>query len=188
MSTSPNRRPAGTPAGGQFAPSSHAESSASLAAPRERRPYPDFTPEERQEWSSAGFSRREATAWRLFTNSSDPISPAEAREWADRFIVVEASRWRTQRFTPDEADRWSNAGFAPDVPGPDSAGSWRAAAFAPDMARAWRKVGFGAKSAREWFDAGFGTITARCWSNAGFEPSEAAKAMSEARQELMVSW
>ena len=30
MSTSPNRRPAGTPSGGQFAPSAHAESSASL--------------------------------------------------------------------------------------------------------------------------------------------------------------
>lgn len=31
MSTSPARRPAGTPAGGQFAPSAHAESSATLS-------------------------------------------------------------------------------------------------------------------------------------------------------------
>lgn len=78
MNTSPNRRPAGTPTGGQFAPSAHAESTATLDAD----PSADGVPEA---WRAVGVTDANTLGWLqdagvLPEHFSSPDS--DVRRWA----------------------------------------------------------------------------------------------------------
>jgi len=185
--TNPNRRPAGTPAGGQFAPTGRAESQASLADGGSS-PF-EFTADEADAWRSAGFGKAEARAWRVFTDPDGMIGPGEAKQWANAgFTVPAAAAWRSAQFTPGEAQQWANAGFVPFGDGTVDASKWRAAQFDADQASRWRAAGFSWRGSARWVKAGCGYFTAAAWSRSGIGPVEAGQMIASGKISPDAGW
>ena len=179
MSTTQPRRPAGIPAGGQYAsqphpkPGYHLDAEVGTDSKGDLRFPGRFDDAEAVAWRSAGISRHEATTWRLVTAYQEPpVTPEEAAEWGREMRVIQAGSWRGAGFTAASAARWSKAGLTE----PLDASRWIKEGFDdPTVARTWKAEGFDAPEARSWVDAGFGTATALRWGNAGFAPSEASR-------------
>jgi len=183
MTAQPNRRPAGTPVGGQFAPSAHRRPSVELDAEAAIETIEnsfDVPAAELPRWRQAGFSKAEARRWRISTEPDigrGRVGPQEAKRWFDRgFRAFPAAAWREAGFDPERARSWATAGFEPHR-GERRASDWESAGFAPDVANRWMTAGFGANEARRWRDAGQGYSTAASWADSGWQPDEARPGM-----------
>lgn len=100
MNMNPNRKPAGTPAGGQFAPGNHPRPGIELDA--------DFDAIDAEEWHASGFDAESATPWR-----AAGFEPREAGWWRNAgFDVTGAKRWKAESFDPTDAKVWKAVGAA----------------------------------------------------------------------------
>jgi len=96
-----NRKPAGTPTGGQFAAKVNPEPGIALDAD-----------DEAQRWRDAGFYGV-PSGWR-----DNGFGPEEARDWADYdFSADEAKEWRDDGYDPYDASVMSE-------PEPRRVGEW----------------------------------------------------------------
>lgn len=171
---SQTRRPAGTPSGGQFAPASHCEPTATLVDPTpptsEDGSAADAawgwaTPEIAERWRHYGLSGAEAQAW----TTAGLSEPAEACAWMLQSVTPMTVRaWRTSGFHPAEAGPWTQ-GFA----AAESAAAWKDQGFDADEAMAWRSVVPNPSDARSWNDYGFSPLAAGRWIAAGHTSEEA---------------
>lgn len=113
-----NRKPAGTPVGGQFAPSAHPRPGIELDA---------GGVDDEQAWRDAGFDTDDAEEWR-----DAGVDPEEAKQWQESgFNADEAKEWGTAGYDFDSAKEWRDRGFDADeakqwwVGGYDAYGRWR---------------------------------------------------------------